>query len=351
MHTIHDTQSFSFASDNYAGMHPRVLAALAAANQGHLSAYGEDVYTQALQQKMQTLFGESAHCFPVFNGTGANVTALQAMLPRWGAVICAETAHINCDEGIAPEYAGGVKLLPVPTPDGKLTPGLIDQQAWGFGVPHRAQPGAVYISQTTELGTCYSVAEIKVLADHCHQLGMMLYMDGARLANAVAALSVDVKTMTTDAGVDMLSFGGTKNGMMLGECVLTLNPSLAQAMPYLRKINSQLGSKMRFISAQFLALLEADLWLELARHSNAMAQKLYTGIQAIPELTITQLPQANAVFAQMPLSVAAQLHQQYHFYDWNQHTGEVRWMTSFDTTEAQVEAFVKDIQAAFAAAR
>lgn len=265
MQTRHNPHDFAFASDNYSGIHPQILAAIAAANGGHQPAYGTDVYTAQLKQCIQQQFGEQAQAFPVFNGTGANVMALQALLPRYGAVICADSAHIHNDEGVAPEYVAGIKILAVTTADGKLTPELIAQQAWGWGNEHRAQPRAVYISQTTELGTCYSVAEIRAIADYCHQHGMWLYMDGARLANAAAHLNASLHDITTAAGVDMVSFGGTKNGIMLGECIVVLNPELADSMVYLRKINMQLGSKMRFISAQFLALLENDLWRALAR--------------------------------------------------------------------------------------
>lgn len=346
MQRLHDSCSYAFASDNYAGVHPAVLAALAVANEGHQPAYGGDVYTEQLQKRMQQLFGEQASCFAVFNGTGANVLALQAMLPRYGAVICANHAHIHNDEGVAPEYIAGVKLLAVQSPDGKLTPARVDEQAWGWGNEHRAQPLAVYISQSTEVGTCYSVDEIRALAEYCHKLGMLLYMDGARLANAAAHLGVSLRQMSTDAGVDMLSFGGTKNGMMLGEYVVVLNPALGEAMAYLRKINMQLGSKMRFLSAQMLAMLEDDLWLQLAKHSNAMAERLLVAVKDIKGVVITQPRQSNALFAILPQAATAALHRQFHFYDWDQHTGEVRWMTSFDTTAEQVDAFAAAIAVA-----
>ena len=346
MQTRHNPHDFAFASDNYSGIHPQILAAIAAANGGHQPAYGTDVYTAQLKQCIQQQFGEQAQAFPVFNGTGANVMALQALLPRYGAVICADSAHIHNDEGVAPEYVAGIKILAVTTADGKLTPELIAQQAWGWGNEHRAQPRAVYISQTTELGTCYSVAEIRAIADYCHQHGMWLYMDGARLANAAAQLNASLHDITTAAGVDMVSFGGTKNGIMLGECIVVLNPELADSMVYLRKINMQLGSKMRFISAQFLALLENDLWRALAGHSNAMAERLYQAVKNIEGVHITQPRQSNAVFAILPAAAVHALHQQFHFYDWNESSGEVRWMTSFDTTAEQVDAFAAAIQAA-----
>lgn len=226
---LHDPSVRGFASDNYSGVHPEVLAALAAANEGHQVSYGEDDYTAHLQELMERHFGAGIECFPVFNGTGANVLSLQSLLPRWGAVVCASTAHINMDENGAPERIGGIKLLQVPTPDGKLTPELIDREAWGWGDEHRAQPLAVSITQTTELGTCYTPAEVRAIADHVHAKGMKLHMDGARLANAAAHLNVPLREFTRDAGVDILSFGGTKNGLLFGEVVIALNPEAPTA--------------------------------------------------------------------------------------------------------------------------
>src|SRR6476619_933141 len=252
---LHDPSVRGFASDNYSGVHPEVLAALAAANEGHQVSYGEDDYTARLQQLMEEHFGEGIECFPVFNGTGANVLSLQSLLPRWGAVICASTAHINMDENGAPERIGGIKLLQVPTTDGKLTPALIDQEAWGWGDEHRAQPLTVSITQTTELGTAYTAREVRAIADHAHERGMTLHMDGARISNAAAHLGVGLREFTTDAGVDVLSFGGTKNGMMFGEVVVVLNPSASDGLTYLRKLDMQLASKMRFVSAQLIAIL------------------------------------------------------------------------------------------------
>ena len=236
-------------------MHPEILAAIAAANDGHQVAYGEDVYTERLQQVFAQHFGEGVEAFPVFNGTGANVTALQSMLPRWGAVISAKTAHINSDEGGAPERVGGIKLLTVDAPDGKLTPELIDQEAWGWGDEHRAQPLVVSITQTTELGTAYTADEIRAIADHAHAHGMKLHIDGARLGNAAASLGLPLRAFTRDAGVDLLSVGGTKNGCLGAEAIVVLNPEASEGLKYLRKLNMQLASKMRFVSAQLIALL------------------------------------------------------------------------------------------------
>ncbi|RFA18015.1 threonine aldolase family protein [Subtercola boreus] len=337
---LHDPALRGFASDNYAGVHPLIVEAIAAANEGHQIAYGEDVYTARLQQVMKQHFGEAAEAFPVFNGTGANVLSLQSMLPRWGAVVCAQTAHINTDENAAPERIAGLKLLTVETPDGKLTPELIDREAWGWGDEHRAQPLAVSITQTTELGTLYTVDDVRAIAEHVHARGMTLHMDGARLSNAAAALGVPLRDFTTDAGVDMLSYGGTKNGLLYGECVVVLNPAASVGLTYLRKMNMQLASKMRFVSAQLVALLDSGLWLESATHANAMAARLQAAVERMPGVTLTRPAQANAVFAILPPGVADRLREVFRFYDWDNATGEVRWMCAFDTTEADVDAFV-----------
>jgi threonine aldolase len=341
---LHDPSVRGFASDNYSGVHPEVLAALAAANEGHQVSYGEDDYTARLQQLMEEHFGEGIECFPVFNGTGANVLSLQSLLPRWGAVICASTAHINMDENGAPERIGGIKLLQVPTADGKLTPELIDKEAWGWGDEHRAQPLAVSITQTTELGTCYTPEEVRAIAEHVHSKGMKLHMDGARLANAAAHLGVPLRAFTRDAGVDILSFGGTKNGLLFGEVVIALNPAAAQGLVYLRKMNMQLASKMRFMSAQFIALLEGDLWLRSASHANAMATRLRAGVESIPGVQLSQKTESNGVFAILPAGVADRLRTSFRFYDWNEAAREVRWMCSFDTTEDDVDSFIAAIK-------
>ncbi|MEV5361094.1 beta-eliminating lyase-related protein, partial [Micrococcus luteus] len=289
-------------------------------------------------------FGDGVEVFPVFNGTGANVVGLQAMMPRWGAVICTETAHIHTDENAAPERVGGLKLLTVATPDGKLTPDLVDRQAWGRGDEHRAQPLAVSITQTTELGTAYTAAEIRALADHAHDRGMALHMDGARIANAAAHLGTGLREFTTDAGVDVLSFGGTKNGLLFGEVIVVLNPAATQGLIYLRKLNMQLSSKMRFVSAQLIALLTDDLYLRSARHANAMATRLRHAVEGLPGVAITQPTQSNAVFAILPPGVADRVRARFRFYDWDPATGEVRWMCAFDTTEADVDAFAAAVR-------
>lgn len=346
---LHDADKRGFASDNYSGIHPEVLAAIAAANGGHQGAYGGDDYTARLQEVMAHHFGEGVEAYPMFNGTGANVVGLQSMLPRWGAVVTAATAHINVDEGGAPERVAGIKLLAVPTDDGKLTPELIDREAWGWGDEHRAQPLVVSITQSTEVGTLYAVDEVAAIADHAHGLGMRVHMDGARISNAAASLGVPLRTFTRDAGVDVLSYGGTKNGAMLGEAIVVLNPTASEGMTYLRKLDMQLASKMRFVSAQLIALLDGDLWLRNATHSNAMAQRLRAGIEAgladgsITGVTFTQPTQANGIFATVPDGVADRLRAAFAFYDWDATRNEVRWMCSFDTSEDDVDALIAAI--------
>src|ERR1700712_1762890 len=336
---LHDPSVRGFASDNYSGVHPEVLAALAAANEGHQVSYGEDDYTARLVQLMAEHFGAGIECFPVFNGTGANVLSLQSLLPRWGAVICTETAHINTDENAAPERVGALKLLTVPTPDGKLTPELIDRQAFGWGDEHRAQPLAVSITQTTELGPAYTPGEIRAIADHIHPLGMRLHLDGARIANAAASLNLPLRAFTTDAGVDIVSFGGTKNGLLFGEAIVVLRPEVSSGLTFLRKMNMQLASKMRFVSAQLIALLEGDLGVRSARHANEMASRLAAAVRDLPGVQITQPVEANAVFAIIDPAVADRLRRKFRFYDWNPATGEVRWMCAFDATVDDIDTF------------
>lgn len=348
----HESHKLSFASDNYAGVHPEVLDALAAVSAGHQVSYGDDEVTTALAVEVKRHFGEAAECYPVFNGTGANVTALQAMTERWGAVICAASAHINTDEAGAPEKVGGLKLLAVPTastPDGKLTPELIEQQATRLGDVHAAQPEVVSITQSTELGTVYSVQELRALVDRSHELGLRVHMDGARLANAAASLGVSLGAVTSEVGVDVLSFGGTKNGLMLGEAVIVLNPDAVRGVDYLRKMNMQLASKMRFISVQLLTLLEGDLWLRNAEHANAMAARLRVGLEAalasgqLSGVGFSTPTQANSIFATLPDGAADRLREFAHFYDWDAAKNEVRWMCAFDTTEAEVDRFLGNI--------
>ncbi len=331
-----------FASDNYAGAHPDILAAIARANAGHQTAYGDDEITKALEAKIEELFGQGAQVFPVFNGTGANVTALQSMTRSWEAVICASTAHIHADEGGAPEKVAGLKLWTVPTPDGKLTPELIDVHAFDFGFVHRAQPAVVSITQSTEYGTVYTVEEIRAITEHAHKLGLKVHLDGARISNAAVSLGKSFREFTVDAGLDAISFGATKNGALGAEAVITFNPNVAKAMPYVRKSAMQLSSKMRFISAQLLALLENDLWKINATNANEMAKRLENGIKDVVE--VSKPVDANAVFAILPDKVISELQEKFHFYVWDHTKGECRWMCSWDTTSEDVDAFTSAIR-------
>ncbi|MEU9575725.1 threonine aldolase family protein [Streptomyces chilikensis] len=340
----HDPSVRGFASDNYAGVHPEVLAALALANGGHQVAYGEDVYTEHLQQVVRGHFGATAEAYPVFNGTGANVVALQAVTDRWGAVICAESAHINTDEGGAPEQVAGIKLLTVPTPDGKLTPELIDRQAFGFDDEHRAMPQVVSITQSTELGTVYTPDEIRAICDHAHAHGLTVHLDGSRLGNAAASLDVPMRAFTNAAGVDLLSLGGTKNGAMYGEAVVVINHERVRRMKHLRKTSMQLASKMRFVSVQLEALLAKDLWLRNARHANEMARRLAEGVRAVDGVEILHPVQSNAVFARLPHAVTERLQKRFRFYFWDEAAGDVRWMCAYDTSEDDVDAFVAAVK-------
>jgi len=344
--TLHDREWRGFASDNWAGVHPEVLAAVAEANGGHVPAYGRDPYTERLQEVVRGHFGEQAEAFPVFNGTGANVLALQAAAPAWGAVVCTGTAHIHNDENGAPERVGGLKLLPVPSPDGKLTPELVELQAWGFGDVHRAQPSVVSITQSTEVGTVYTPDEVRALAEQAHGLGMAVHLDGARIANAAARLGTGLREFTTDAGVDVVSLGGTKNGLLAAEAVVVLRPEAAPGMAYLRKMDMQLASKMRFASAQLLAMYEGDLWLRSALHANAMAARLGAAVAEVPGVRLTQPVQANGVFAVLPAGAADRVRESVPFYDWDRSSGEVRWMCSFDTTEPDVDRLVAAVREA-----
>ena len=288
----------AFASDNYAPILPEALEAIAAANHGHAVSYGADSWTESLAALARDLFGADASVFPVFNGTGANVVGLRAMLRPWQGVICADSAHLNVDECGAPEVLGGIKLLTVPTPDGKLTPELAETRVVRIGDEHVVQPGVVSVTQSTELGTLYTVDELASLSAWAHERGMLFHIDGSRLANAAASLDVSLRDITTDIGADVVSLGGTKVGLLAGEAVVVLRPELAPSLLYLRKQSMQLASKMRFVSAQLLALLEGEVWRRAAGHANAMALRLAAGVESVVE--ITQPVQANAVFAILP---------------------------------------------------
>ena len=347
---IPSSHPHAFASDNWSGVHPEIMDAIVQANVGHAQAYGGDPWTAEFQSLARSIFGPDAVAHPVFNGTGGNVLALQAALPRWGAVICAASAHINTDESGAPEKTGGIKLLPVHTPDGKLTPELVEQEAWGWGSEHRAEPRIVSISQTTELGTCYTPAEIRALADMVHGHGMLLHVDGSRLGNAAAHLGTSLAEITSDVGVDLLTLGGTKNGALAAEAVVTLRPGSTPGMPSLRKMNLQLASKMRFASAQLTALYRGDLWLRSASHANEMAQKLAGGLEAIiaegalPGVRIEHPVESNAVFVVLPEDVAARAREKYTFGSIHGTPNLFRLMCSFDTTAADVEGLLAAIR-------
>lgn len=333
-----------FGSDNHSGFSPEVLQALADANSDHALAYGDDEYTARLEQLFRDTFGSQARVYLVFNGTGANVLSIDAMCRSHEAVVCAETAHINVDECGAPQRVVGCRLLTVDTPDGKLTPELVKTRLHGFGFEHHSQPKAISISQPTELGTLYTLDEIRALADLAHSYNMYLHVDGARLANAAVALGCTFKQMTTDCGVDALSFGGTKNGLLMGESCVLLNPALDVDMKYRRKQMTQLASKMRFMAAQMICYIESGMWKRNAEHSNRMAQLLRTEMEKVPGVKLMYKVQVNSLFAQLPTEVWHRLQERYFFYDWDEDADVVRWMCSFDTTEQDIYDFVNAIK-------
>lgn len=335
----------TFGSDNHSGVHPRVLEAIAAANSGPAVAYGMDACTEAALAKFREHFGKKVDVYMVFNGTGANVISISTLARSFQAVICSEHAHINADECGAPESATGCKLLTVHTADGKLTPEHIARHLQGRLDQHRVQPAIVSITQSSELGTVYSPAEVKEIAAFCHHHGLFLHMDGARLCNAAASLGKGLGEISGDLGVDILSFGGTKNGLLLGEAVVCFHPELSKDTLFIRKQKMQLASKMRFIAAQLTALLSDDLWLQNASHANRMAKLLEEMVKGIPGVKIVQPVQANAVFASLPRKALDKLLEKYFFYTWDEDKNEVRWMASFNTTEKQIEDFAAAIRA------
>jgi threonine aldolase len=336
------TRRKSFGSDNHAGAHPAVLRTMTAASAGDAVAYGFDDWTQRATSQLRETF-HADDVVLVLNGSGANVLGLSLLLGRHEAVICAESAHINTDECGSAERLLGTKLLTVPAADGKLTPDLIAERLAGRGDDHRAQPGVVAVTQSTEFGTCYSLAELQQIADFAHGNDLRLYLDGARLANAAAYLDCSLADLAACA--DVLSFGGTKNGAVGAEALVVMRSGLAADVPYLRKQQTQLASKMRFVAAQFNAMLEDDLWRANAAHANAMAQRLAAGVTAIDGVELLYPTQANAVFAQLDPAHVAKLQQTWTFHTWNDSDSMVRWMTAFDTTEADVDAFLADIRA------
>jgi threonine aldolase len=331
----------SFASDNNAGVHPEVLDAIARANQGHVVAYGDDAYTRSAISKFEEHFGPDIAVFFTFNGTGANVLSLQSLTRPFHSVICSDYAHIWTDECGAPEKHTGCKLIPLPHQDGKITVDAVRHAYHGIGDEHHSQPRVISITQSTEMGTVYKPEEIRALAHFAHGHDMFLHVDGARLANAAASLGQNLRQATRDLGVDVLSFGGTKNGILGGEAVVFFQPEMSLDFLYLRKQSMQLASKMRFIAAQFEALLTNDLWRRSAEHANRMARLLETEISHIPEVKVAWRVEANGVFAQIPSHSIEKIKQDYFFYTWMEEESIVRWMCSFDTTEEDIRQFAK----------
>lgn len=330
----------SFASDNHFGAHPAVLEALRQVNEGPAPAYGSDPVTEAAVQAVRRHLGPDAAVFFVFNGTAGNVLGLQSLLRPWEAVICSDVAHIAVDECGAPERFAAAQLLTVPAPDGKLTPEAVRDRIRRVGDQHAVQPRVLSLTQSTEYGTVYTVEEVRALAAVARQGGLRVHMDGARLANAAAALGIPLAAFTRDAGVDVLTFGATKNGALGAEAVVLFDPALAADFPYIRKQGMQLASKMRFLAAQFLALLEEDRFLGLAAHANSMARRLAAGAGGIPGVQITQKVEVNGVFAVVEPGLRQALQEEFTFHVWDETRGEVRWMTSWATTPAEVDHFV-----------
>jgi threonine aldolase len=329
-----------FASDNNAGVHPEILKEIESANTGHVIGYGADPYTEKAKELFKEFLGKDTEAFFVFTGTAANVLGLSGVTRSWNSIITAFTAHIEQDECGAPEKFTGCKVLTVDTPDGKIRTEMLAEHMHGFDFEHHSQPKVISITQTTEMGTVYTPREIKLLADFAHERGMLLHMDGARIANAAVTLDLPFKAFTSDAGVDVLSFGGTKNGMMYGEAVCFLKPGLSDNFKYIRKQGMQLASKMRFISAQYLAYFRNDLWRRNAEHSNSMALILAEKIKNLSRIRITQPVQSNGVFTVIPGDVAEKVSKTYFFYPWNEITSVYRLMTSWDTLEEDIDEFV-----------
>lgn len=337
----------AFASDNAAGAHPLVLEAMVAANQGHALAYGDDRWTGEAHARIRDLFGAPVESFLVWNGTGANVMALTSLLQPADCVITTSNAHIHVDEAGAPERITGAKLIVVPTPDGKLRPEQIEEWAHWQGVPHHTQPAVVSITQSTEMGTLYTPAEVAALCETSHRLGMKVHLDGARLANATAALGGTagaLRSFTIDAGVDVVSFGGTKAGAAAAEAVVFLDPALATRGHFVRKLVTQLPSKMRFVAAQFNALLHDDLWIRLADHSNGLATELYERTRDIPGVHYDRPPAVNSVFPCLPHDAIAPLRDWCFFWEWEPSRDQVRWMTAWDTTLTDIERFAAGVR-------
>ncbi len=330
----------TFASDNYSGVHPEIMEALLHANHGHTKSYGEDPFCAEATQKFKSLFTENTEVFYVYNGTGANVLGLQALTKSYNAVICSDLAHINVDESTAPEKFLGCKLLTIPTTNGKITAKEVEARIQRVDDQHHPQAKVISISQPTEYATVYSIDELKALSEVAKKYNLLFHMDGSRIANAAVSLNQDFKSFTVDVGVDVLSFGGTKNGMMFGEAILIFNSTIAKDFKFIRKQGMQLHSKMRFIGCQFNAILNNDLWKRNAQHTNAMAQKLKAGLSEIKEIQITQSVDANGVFAVVPTHLIEKLQKEIFFYVWDDKKSEVRLMCSFDTTEEDIDRLV-----------
>jgi threonine aldolase len=334
----------TFASDNYSGVHPEVMNALARANHGHAGSYGNDEYTKRTVDKFKDIFGKDIDVFFVYNGTGANVLGLSSLTQPFHSILCSEHAHILVDESTAPETFTGCRLVPVPSRQGKISPDELEKKIQRVGDQHHPQPRVVSLSQATEYATVYHPDEVKAISTLAKKNNLYLHMDGARIANAAVYLDQEFSTFTRDAGVDVLSFGGTKNGMMFGEAVIFFNTELAKSFIYRRKQGMQLHSKTRFIAAQFEALLSTDLWKRNAGHANAMAALLAREVSGIKGVTITQPVEANGVFATLPAGIITSLQHENFFYIWNEARSEVRWMCSWDTTEEDVKTFSEKLR-------
>lgn len=333
-----------FASDNNAGVHPEILKAIEKVNEGHVVAYGDDPYTRQALNHLKDVFGPGTEAYFVFIGTAANVLGVGAFTRPYHSIMCAETAHMHTDECGAPEKWTGCKLLTVPTTDGKITVEGISRHIHDIGFEHHSQPRVISITQATEMGTVYTPEEIRKITDYAHRNHMYVHMDGARISNAAASLGIGLKELTAGTGIDVLSFGGTKNGLMYGEAIVFFNSQFTEHFKYQRKQGMQLASKMRFIAVQFDRYLKDNLWLENARHANRMAHLLAEKVRLIPGVRITQKVEANAVFATIPDEIIAPLQEEYFFYVWNEPASEVRWMCSYDTTEDDIDKFTTCIR-------
>ena len=335
----------SFASDNNSGVHPMIMDAIVRANSDHAVGYGDDPWTAEAVETIRQAFTPDCDVYFVFNGTGSNAVALQTITRPFNSILCAETAHIVIDECGAPAKMTGCHICSIHTPDGQLTPELIKPHLVGFGEQHHSQPGAIYLSECSELGTIYTPEELKAITSLAHQNGMKVHMDGARLANACASLHLSFKALTVDVGIDVLSFGGTKNGLMLGECVIVFDEEAKKYAKFFRKQSAQLASKLRYLSCQFTPYLETGIWLTNAQHANAMAQKLYSALNQFPDIRFTQKVESNQLFMTMPRPLIEYLQEKYFFYIWNEANNEIRLVTSFDTKPEEIDELVQAVEA------